>query len=640
MLIFSLPGMVLAQALPEGKPTVRAPEPQRVERPVPATQPATQPAVKPRRQDAADRSAEELNRRFNERLQAQAREAEEARRREGGFFSRIFGGGPSRPVELADDSRVTQAQLPPASTPADDPKLAQAQSPAPAPTGPSTPTGRTPDQLAQTPPPVPAPSATPPTETRPPVPVPPPAPSQPTLITPPAGAPPTTPASAPVDEAAPRQFGRSAVVPTEQPTLSLDSGKGTVVKLKTPASTVFVANPDIADVQVKTGGTIYVFGKRPGETVLYAVDEQDRVILNTVVLVGHPGGRVAGNVAGMRGGSNIQTTTVGGSMVLQGRSDNPAAVEQARRMAVGVTGDPSKVINNVAMDGPNQVLLKVKIVEANRETLKRLGFNWESVFSLTNSLAVGFATPTDIVAAPFTRIGNPAGGAIVGNYQKGGTSIFGLIDLLATENMLTVLAEPNLTALSGETASFLAGGEFPIVVPQQANTFTVQFKQFGVSLAFTPTIHGNGRITLRAKPEVSQLSDNGAVILNGFRIPGLTVRRVDTTVELGSGQSFAIAGLIQNSSTQNIVKLPGLGDLPVLGALFKSDSFQRSESELVVIVTPYLVRPNNRPMSTPTDGLTPPNDSDRYLYGRTNHPTSARTVTRTSTSRVGGFMLE
>jgi pilus assembly protein CpaC len=444
-----------------------------------------------------------------------------------------------------------------------------------------------------------------------------------------------------VEEAQSRPFGRSAVVPTEQPTLSVDAGKGTIIKLKSPASTVFIANPDIADVQVKTGGTIYVFGKKPGETVLYAVDEQDRVLLNTVVLVGHPTGRVISNVAGMPGGSGIQATTVGGSVVLQGRSDNPGAIENARRMAIGVTGDPARVINNVALDGPNQVLLRVRIVEAQRETLKRLGINWESVFQLGGRVTAGLATPVDLITNPVTRLGDPTGGAIFGRYTKGGTDIFGLIDMLATENMLTILAEPNLTAMSGETASFLAGGEFPIVVPQTNNAAVVVFKQFGVSLAFTPTIHANGRITLRAKPEVSQLTTNGQVNINGFVIPALTTRRVDTTVELASGQSFAIAGLITNNSNQDITKLPGLGDIPILGALFKSDSFRRQESELVIIVTPYLVRGANRPLATPTDGHVPPNDSDRYLYGRTYRAQGAGGSTvRTGTRQAGGFMLE
>lgn len=460
------------------------------------------------------------------------------------------------------------------------------------------------------------------------------APPQPGTIIPP---------PAVVDDARARQFGRSAVVPTEPPTLSIDIGKGTIVKLRAAASTVFVANPDIADVQVKTGGTIYIFGKKAGETVLYAVDEQDRVLLNTVVLVGYPTGRVISNVAGLPGGAQIQATTVGGSVVLGGRSDNPAAIEHARRMSVGVTGDPAKVINNVALDGSTQVLLRVRIIESQRETLKRLGFNWETLFKLSGKFTLGLSTPTDITASngSVARIADPTGGAISGVYSKGAVDIAGLIDLLATESMLTVLAEPNLIAKSGETAKFLAGGEFPIVVPQGNSSYAVQFKQYGVSLSFTPTIQSAGRITLKIIPEVSQLSTNGQVSYNGFTIPALTTRRVDTTVELGSGQSFAVAGLIQNNGTQDISKLPGLGDIPILGMLFKSDSFKRSESELVVIVTPYLVEPVGKTLATPIDGHVPPTDADRYLWGRTYRPQSPGRGQRPVDPRtVGGFVLE
>ncbi len=639
------PGLSLAQSPPQSKPAIQGaagPAAPRVTHdrtdrfssgPVPTLSaqvpsapaaapsvdpaPAAQPAPRGRRYDPADHSADDLNRQFNERLQAQMRaeqEAAEAQKR-----------GGSRTVELSDRTVGATA---PAAAPATGGQVAHLPPPSAAIPPTATippPVLPPPGQYAQAPAPTPTPI------------------QPPTLITPPAPPPGAVPPpSQPVDEARPRQFGRSAVVPTESPTLSIDAGKGTIIKLKSPASTVFIANPDIADVQVKTGGSIYVFGKKPGETVLYAVDEQDRVLLNTIVLVTHPTGRVVGNVASnvntAMGSTGIQATTVGGAVVLHGRADNPAAIEMARRMAIGVTGDPTKVINNVALDGPNQVLLKVKIVEAQRESLKRLGINWESVFRLSNSLVAGLATPTDLITDPVTRLAN--GGAIFGRYTKGGTDIFGLIDLLATENMLTVLAEPNLTAMSGETASFLAGGEFPIVVPQTNGAFAVQFKQFGVSLAFTPTIHGNGRITLRTRPEVSQLSTNGQVNFQGFTIPALTTRRVDTTVELASGQSFAIAGLIQNNSTQDINKLPGLGDIPILGALFRSDSFRRQESELVVIVTPYLVRGVNHQLSTPTQGYVPPTDADRYLFGRTYRAQGAGVRPTRAGARAGGFMLE
>ncbi|MFZ0695346.1 MAG: secretion system protein, partial [Alphaproteobacteria bacterium] len=195
-----------------------------------------------------------------------------------------------------------------------------------------------------------------------------------------------------------------------------------------------------------------------------------------------------------------------------------------------------------------------------------------------------------------------------------------------SEGLVSILAEPNLTAVSGESANFLAGGEFPIPTPQPgqtggAATITVTFKQFGVSLSFTPTVLKNNLINLKVVPEVSQLSTTGAVQIDGFQIPALTTRRAETTVELGSGQSFAIAGLFQNDTTNNLSKFPGLGDLPVLGPLFRSNQFQRNETELVIIVTPYIVRPvSGMKMASPTDGLVAPNDYDRVLLGQAYKP--------------------
>ena len=197
---------------------------------------------------------------------------------------------------------------------------------------------------------------------------------------------------------------------------------------------------------------------------------------------------------------------------------------------------------------------------------------------------------------------------MTGSYNNGDVSINGIVDALEREGLVNVLAEPNLTALSGETASFLAGGEFPVPVGQDDNNnIEIQFKQFGVSLAFTPTVLSAGRISLRVRPEVSDLSDKGAIKLNDLVIPALSTRRAETTVELGSGQSFAIGGLISNTTRNNLDKVPGLGDLPVLGTLFRSTNFRRSESELVIIVTPYLVAPvGSGQLATPRDALEDP----------------------------------
>ena len=261
------------------------------------------------------------------------------------------------------------------------------------------------------------------------------------------------------------------------------------------------------------------------------------------------------------------------------------------------------------MDAPNQVNLRVRIAEISRGVDKQLGFNWTVAGSL-GGIALGIAT-----ANPFSA---SAINAITGSTSLGSFNLNAVIDALEEEGLVQVLAEPNLTAPSGETASFLAGGEFPILVPGSDGTVTIDFKKFGVSLAFTPTIIGKNRVVLHVRPEVSQLSSTNAVTLNNFQIPSLTTRRVETTVELGSGQSFAIAGLLQNNVTHDISKFPGLGDIPVLGALFKSDRFQRDESELVIIVTPYLVKPVSQQLAAPTDGFGAAHDAQRYGAGGEN----------------------
>jgi pilus assembly protein CpaC len=203
-------------------------------------------------------------------------------------------------------------------------------------------------------------------------------------------------------------------------------------------------------------------------------------------------------------------------------------------------------------------------------------------------------------------------------------SVNTMVNALNQDGLIKILAEPNLTAMSGETASFLAGGEFPILIPATLGSApTVEFKPFGVALAFTPVVLNSGRISLRVRPEVSQLSTNGEVQISGETIPALTTRRAETTVELGSGQTFAIGGLMQNNINDTIGKVPGLGDVPVLGPLFRSTAFQRQESELVILVTPYLVRPvSGKRMATPADGMTPGNEIEHILQGRMTQPAS------------------
>ncbi|WIM13232.1 type II and III secretion system protein family protein [Enhydrobacter sp.] len=465
----------------------------------------------------------------------------------------------------------------------------------------------------------------------------------PVPIQPPSGT--TTPTTPPavVGGAPGRAFGQSQVVPPQQPTLRLEVNKGTAVKLPGPASTVFVAAPDIADVQVKSPGMIYVFAKKPGDTVLYAVDSQDRVLLNTIVSVTSPLSRIKGALDSIHPHNGVTFDNQGETIVLGGTVRSAQVAEDARRLALQqVNGNASKVISNIQVDAPTQVQLQVKVAEVNRDSLKRVGINWQNISNValfgTGWASAGFAINT------IQNTGGAASGLIRLQTNGGLTS---LIDFLATQGQATILAEPNLIAMSGENASFLAGGEIPVIAPQGGitNTIAVTYKQVGISLNFTPTIIGD-RINLKVAPEVSQVTTTGQVSVPisptaSIIVPAIQTRRASTTVELGSGQSFAIAGLMQRTTKQDIQKMPWLGDIPVLGALFKSDAYQRNETELVIIVTPYFVQPTNDQLRTPLTARVPPTDADRIIYGRFNNPTPPQrlTVGQQSAGPTAGFKL-
>jgi pilus assembly protein CpaC len=444
-----------------------------------------------------------------------------------------------------------------------------------------------------------------------------------------------------------RAFGQSEIVSTQQPTLRLEVNKGTAIRLPGPATTVFVAAPDIADVQVKSPGMIYVFAKKPGDTVLYAVDGQDRVLLNTIVSVTSPLSRVKGALDSIHPNNGVTFDNQGETIVLGGVVRSAQVAEDARRLALQqVGGNPAKVISNIRVEAPNQVQLRVKVAEVNRNALKRVGINWQNINNIAmfglGAVTGGFAVQT------VQSIGGQASGALKFATSDQGLTAF--IDFLATQNEATILAEPNLIAMSGETASFLAGGEIPVIAPQGGitNTIAVTYKQVGVSLAFTPTIVGD-RINLKVAPEVSQVTTTGQVSVPisstaSIIVPAIQTRRASTTVELGDGQSFAIAGLLQHTTQQDVVKFPWLGDIPVLGSLFKSDAYQRQETELVIIVTPYLVEPVDGQLRTPLTNRVGATDIDRTLMQRTSHPTPPRQIAigreRRNAGPTAGFKLD
>jgi pilus assembly protein CpaC len=385
---------------------------------------------------------------------------------------------------------------------------------------------------------------------------------------------------------------------------------------------VFVANDSIADVQVRSSTQLYVFGKGRGETTIYATSKSGRTVYSADVRVGNNISSVDEMLGLAMPEASIRATPMNNLVLLTGTVASPTDVEEAQRLVQAYVGEGTQVISRLRSAVPLQVNLKVKIAEVNRSLLKQIGVNLfssdpTSGFKFGIGQGDGSAT-TGPGSSPFSVGSLLTGGTTLGAAGKlFGLDLAGAIDLAEKDGLVSILAEPNLTALSGETASFLAGGEFPIPVSQSLNAVTIEYKQYGVGLAFTPVVLADGRISMRVRPEVSELSNEGAVKLNDFIVPALTTRRAETTVELGSGQSFMIAGLLRNSNTNDISKAPFLGDLPILGALFRSTNYRRSETELVIIVTPYLVRPVSNQMAVPTDGYRAPTDVQRVIEGQT-----------------------
>jgi pilus assembly protein CpaC len=424
--------------------------------------------------------------------------------------------------------------------------------------------------------------------------------------------------------AAPR--GGGTQIPPNGGRITLEVNKGTLVRLAGPAATVFVANPEIADVQVKSPTLVYITAKAPGETVIYAVDATDSVLLNAPILVQHDVSRLRSSLRQLAPGDRISADSVDGNLVLSGVVSDSGQADKVRALATSIAGEVkgSQVINRMTVATPNQVNLRVRIAEVDVTKLNEIGVNWRKIGS-----NLSFMTNN-----PVTTAGELTNTLVIGHTL--GTAAQAALSALTEEGFITDLAEPNLTAMSGQTASFLAGGEFPVPISGTSATtggfptITVEFKSFGVSLAFTPTVIDANHLNLRVRPEVSQLNTSpqgGAVIVNGINIPALTVRRAETSVELGSGESFALAGLLQHTSQQLVSKVPWIGDIPIIGAVFRSDRFQRGETDLVVIVTPYLVQPVQTRLAAPTDGLKLPNDAQRVFLSqkyRTGLPAPAR----------------
>lgn len=428
-------------------------------------------------------------------------------------------------------------------------------------------------------------------------------------------------------------MAQSVVSPAQEIVLSI--GRGQLVTVPGSMADIFVANDEVADVQVKSQRQLYVFGKAGGVTTVYASNPAGDIIWSANVSVGSNLDSIDQMLALAMPEANIQVATMASNTVLlTGTVAAPEDAAEAERLAAAFIGDGANVVSRLRMATPLQVNLRVRFAEVSRSLVRTLGVNLMSADS-TSGIQFGVGQGRQITSewapgAPMLGVGPGLqpdvenGANAISSVNPGttlglagrflGLDIMGALDLAERDGLVTTLSEPNLTALSGETAEFLAGGEFPIPLSQGLGTTTVEYKKFGVSLAYTPTVLSNGRISIRVRPEVSELSSQGAVTLGNFTIPALTVRRAETTVELGSGQSFMIAGLLSNNANTTIDKAPGAGDVPILGALFRSTEFRKGQTELVIVVTPYLVRPvSDNEIVLPTDGFQSPDMLEQFL---------------------------
>jgi pilus assembly protein CpaC len=432
--------------------------------------------------------------------------------------------------------------------------------------------------------------------------------------------------------AAPAPSTAQTVSASPNSTVQINTGRGRLVTLPAPMSDLFVADPGIADVQVRSPTQLYIFGKAPGETTVYATTKGGKVVYSSIVRVGNNIDSVQDMLALAMPEARITATPMNGMMLLTGTVAAPDDAAEAERLVQAFVGDQTQVLSRLRTATPLQVNLQVRIAEVSKTFVKNFGVNLISSDS-TGGFKFGIGqgrsfSPQYTPGGPLW-VGATEGstGTTVVTKGPSGTS-FGLagrllgldvlssLDLGETTGQVTTLANPNLTALSGETATFLAGGEIPIPISSGFGSTSVEYKEYGVSLAYTPTVLSDGRISLRVRPEVSELDYANAVQVEGVTVPGLTTRRTETTVELGSGQSFVIAGLLSNSRSNSIDKAPGLGDVPILGALFRSNGWKHNETELVIVITPYLVKPvNANQIALPTDGYREPTDLEHILLG-------------------------
>lgn len=400
--------------------------------------------------------------------------------------------------------------------------------------------------------------------------------------------------------------------------LEITLGKSVVVESPVPITRATLANPGVADAVVLSPRQIYVTGAGVGVTNLTLWQSETEVYKIYSINV-HPDlselkeqvYQLFPEETGIRVSTSREHVTISGTVSSPTRLSHVLSVAEAYA--------PGKVVNLLQVGGVQQVMLEVRVAEMSRDLIRRLGINIGYLSASGGEFAAttlgGVSAHAAAAAGPFGVV--PVAANALLRFTAGGDQWTVFFDSLKENGLAKILAEPTLVALSGQEASFLAGGEFPVPVPQALGTTTILFKKFGVGLTFTPTVLGGNVISMRVAPEVSELDFRNAIVLNGFVVPAITTRRASTVVELRDGQSFAIAGLIRSSVREKLSKYPLIGDVPILGTLFRSSEFQKSESELIILVTPHLVKPidaETTPM--PTDDFIEPNDLDFYGFGK------------------------
>lgn len=398
--------------------------------------------------------------------------------------------------------------------------------------------------------------------------------------------------------------------------LNVGVGRSVVVNLAEDAADVLVSNPEIADAVLRTPRRIFIIGNTAGQSRVVFFSRSGRELASFDLRVERDTSDMTRIIRKLIPGSNIFAESVNGSVILSGTAKSTIEAQQAADIAAKFqgTGSAEDVVNLISVEGKDQVHLKVTVAEVERSVIKQLGVQF------SGSIGVGNFTPFGQNLPDFPVNPTIVNQAVAGfGFASGATSLAAQVEALQRDGVIRTLAEPTLTAITGENASFLAGGEFPIPIAQDDGEVTVEFKKFGVGLDFTPVVLSGGRISLRVKTEVSELSNDGAVSAGGITISALKVRRAESTMELPSGGTLVMAGLLKESYQQAVDGVPGLMQIPILGALFKSRDFLRKQTELTVFVTPYVVQPvAAQKLVRPDKNFLPPSDAETIFLNRLN----------------------